>query len=116
MAPASTVDAQLEETSVCQQEQIENGDKSQSATELRGGSARGRGVRFALLLLCLFLGNFLVGYVRPSPGSGRMLSSGPNRDGPALIVLKDSSCIGTLTPVITDQFHSLSDLGWYQTA
>lgn len=28
----------------------------------------------------------------------------------------DSSCIATITPVLTDEFHSLSDVGWYGIA
>ncbi|GAB7355313.1 hypothetical protein MBLNU459_g5847t1 [Dothideomycetes sp. NU459] len=28
----------------------------------------------------------------------------------------DSSCIGTITPVLTDEFHSLDDVGWYGIA
>ncbi|PMD45628.1 putative efflux pump antibiotic resistance protein [Hyaloscypha variabilis F] len=47
-----------------------------------------KGIRFALLFTCILLGSFFIGY--------------------------DTSCIATLTPVITDQFHALGDLGWYQ--
>jgi hypothetical protein len=29
---------------------------------------------------------------------------------------QDTSCIATLTPVITDQFHALNDIEWYLVA
>ncbi|KAJ5784891.1 uncharacterized protein N7503_010103 [Penicillium pulvis] len=48
------------------------------------------GIRFALLFTCILLGSFFIGY--------------------------DTSCIATLTPAITDQFHALNNLGWYQIA
>ncbi|KAJ5094686.1 hypothetical protein N7456_010547 [Penicillium angulare] len=47
------------------------------------------GVQLIGLLLCLFLGNFTIGF--------------------------DSSCIGTLLVVLTDDFNALEDIGWYQT-
>jgi hypothetical protein len=28
----------------------------------------------------------------------------------------DSNCVATIIPVITDEFHSLNDVGWYGTA
>ncbi|KAJ5671166.1 hypothetical protein N7507_000293 [Penicillium longicatenatum] len=48
------------------------------------------GIRFALLFTCILLGSFMIGY--------------------------DTSCIATLTPIITDHFHALNYLGWYQVA
>ncbi|EME46920.1 MFS transporter-like protein [Dothistroma septosporum NZE10] len=68
-------------------DQESNGNEQ---TDTDSAEIHPRGFRLFLLLISLFLGNFLVGY--------------------------DSSCIGTLTPVITDQFNALNDLGWYQTA
>ncbi|KAJ5289223.1 hypothetical protein N7478_002253 [Penicillium angulare] len=47
------------------------------------------GIQLIGLLLCLFLGNFTIGF--------------------------DSSCIGTLLVVLTDDFNALEDIGWYQT-
>ncbi|KAH8806146.1 putative efflux pump antibiotic resistance protein [Xylogone sp. PMI_703] len=66
-----------------------DGGRNHSVTNVQAGSARNlEGGRLVLLLICLCLGSFLVGY--------------------------DSSCIGTLAPVITDQLHALNDLGWFQ--
>ncbi|KAJ5775632.1 efflux pump antibiotic resistance protein [Penicillium nucicola] len=46
-------------------------------------------VQLIVLLSCLFLGNFTIGF--------------------------DSSCIGTLLVILTDHFDALQDIGWYQT-
>ncbi|WPG99008.1 Hypothetical protein R9X50_00181000 [Acrodontium crateriforme] len=51
---------------------------------------RPKGIRFAVLFCCILLGDFFVGY--------------------------DSSCVATLAPVITDQFNSLNQVGWYGTS
>ncbi|KAF3770557.1 hypothetical protein M406DRAFT_33124 [Cryphonectria parasitica EP155] len=51
---------------------------------------RPKGVRFAIVYGCILLGDFFVGY--------------------------DTSCVTTLTPVISDEFHSIGDVGWYGIA
>ncbi|KAJ5993977.1 hypothetical protein N7451_009701 [Penicillium sp. IBT 35674x] len=58
--------------------------------EMSGNTNGLNGIRFALLLTCILLGSFFIGY--------------------------DTSCIATLTPVITDEFQALNNLGWYQIA
>ncbi|RAL06827.1 putative efflux pump antibiotic resistance protein [Aspergillus homomorphus CBS 101889] len=99
MAPASTArtsgerndNGQTGLSSISSHEAARDSGKIQpKASEPAGSAHELKGIRFVLLLACLFLGNFFVGY--------------------------DSSCIGTLTPLITDQFHALNELGWYQTA
>lgn len=49
-----------------------------------------KGIKFAILFICILLGDFFVGY--------------------------DSSCVATLTSVITDEFGTINDVGWYGTA
>lgn len=88
-ASESTADVQLEgrendrvkSTSIRLQEPVKDNEKNQYETDERCGSTQDHGVRFVLLLICLFLGNFLVGYVRQER-ERRMLSSDPNRDEP----------------------------------
>ena len=65
--------------------------------------------KFAILFSCVLMMNFLIGYV----------SSKSRRDSESTELTRhwqDTSCIATLTPVITDQFHALHDLGWYTVA
>lgn len=64
-----------------------------------------KGIRFTLSFTCILLGSFFIGYVRVTCHK---------RDRQADCLFQDTSCIMTLTPVITDQFHALSNLGWYQ--
>lgn len=63
--------------------------------------------RFAILFTCIILGSFLIGYVRISFYIVEHYVDDQ---------LQDSSCIATLTPVITDDFHALNNIGWYQIA
>ncbi|OKL60712.1 hypothetical protein UA08_03986 [Talaromyces atroroseus] len=73
------------------QEQATADAKSECEVEQNSENVQGpKGIKFALLFTCILLGSFSIGY------------------------LKDSSCIATLTPVITDQFRALNDIGWYQ--
>ncbi|KUI65597.1 Putative HC-toxin efflux carrier TOXA [Cytospora mali] len=51
---------------------------------------RPKGFRFAVVYSCILLGDFFVGY--------------------------DTSCVTTLTPVISDEFHAIGDVGWYGIA
>jgi len=51
---------------------------------------RPTGLTFAVVYACILMGDFAVGY--------------------------DTSCVTTLTPVITDEFNSIDDLGWYGIA
>ena len=51
---------------------------------------RPKGFTFAVVYACILMGDFVVGY--------------------------DTSCVSTLTPVITDEFASIDDLGWYGIA
>ncbi|KAJ5833514.1 hypothetical protein N7474_001825 [Penicillium riverlandense] len=78
----------------CSQEHTRTGAESGSAAsqaDKKPENIHGpKGIRFALLFTCILLGSFFIGY--------------------------DTSCIATLTPVITDQFHALNDVGWYQIA
>ncbi|EED23138.1 efflux pump antibiotic resistance protein, putative [Talaromyces stipitatus ATCC 10500] len=53
-----------------------------------------RGLRLALILLSLYLSVFLV----------------------ALVMLWDRTILATAIPKITDEFHSLDDIGWYGSA
>jgi hypothetical protein len=70
---------------------------------------RPKGVRFALLYLCILLGSFSIGYVRDT-------SSQRSQTCQANASLQDTSCVATLTPTITDEYHSLKDIGWYAIA
>ncbi|KAJ5619235.1 hypothetical protein N7510_003219 [Penicillium lagena] len=69
---------------------VESGSATAQVDEKPENDHRPKGIRFALLFTCILLGSFFIGY--------------------------DTSCIATLTPVITDQFHALNDVGWYQIA
>ncbi|KAJ5087945.1 hypothetical protein N7456_011561 [Penicillium angulare] len=51
---------------------------------------RPRGIRFVILFLSILAGDFFVGY--------------------------DSSCVATLTSVISDDFGGLNEIGWYGTS
>ncbi|KAK6405762.1 hypothetical protein LTR95_018732, partial [Oleoguttula sp. CCFEE 5521] len=51
---------------------------------------RPTGFKFAVVFACILLGDFFVGY--------------------------DTSCVATLTPVITAEFHAIDNLGWYGIA
>lgn len=51
---------------------------------------RPTGLRFAIVFACILFGDFFVGY--------------------------DSSCVATLTPVLSDEFHAINDVGWYGIA
>nr|OQO22982.1 hypothetical protein B0A51_08261 [Rachicladosporium sp. CCFEE 5018] len=51
---------------------------------------RPTGFKFAIVFACILLGDFFVGY--------------------------DTSCVATLTPVITAEFHAIDNLGWYGIA
>ncbi|KAH8811527.1 putative efflux pump antibiotic resistance protein [Xylogone sp. PMI_703] len=51
---------------------------------------RPKGFSFAVVYTCILFGDFFTGY--------------------------DSSCVGALTPVITNEFGSLDDVGWYGIA
>ncbi|KAJ5621967.1 hypothetical protein N7528_005199 [Penicillium herquei] len=51
---------------------------------------RPKGVRFAILFASILAGDFFVGY--------------------------DSSCVATLTSVISDEFGGLNEIGWYGTS
>lgn len=51
---------------------------------------RPKGFKFAVAYSCILLGDFFVGY--------------------------DTSCVTTLTPVISDEFHAIGDVGWYGIA
>lgn len=51
---------------------------------------RPKGFAFAVVYSCILMGDFIVGY--------------------------DTSCVTTLTPVITDEFQAIDDLGWYGIA
>jgi hypothetical protein len=51
---------------------------------------RPTGFRFAVVFACILFGDFFVGY--------------------------DSSCVATLTPVLSDEFHAINDVGWYGIA
>ncbi|KAF5873175.1 putative mfs transporter protein [Botrytis fragariae] len=53
-------------------------------------------VKFALIFGTLLLSTFVIGFV------------GANAT--------DSNCVATIIPVITDEFHSANDIGWYGTA
>jgi hypothetical protein len=76
--------------------------------ETSGEAQNITGRRFAILFACLLLGNFFVGYVRIATLFGNAFD--------ADFQLKDTSCIATLTPIVTDQFQALNDLGWYTIA
>ncbi|KAJ6115716.1 hypothetical protein N7523_006133 [Penicillium sp. IBT 18751x] len=52
--------------------------------------ARPKGARFVILFLSILAGDFFVGY--------------------------DSSCVATLTSVISDEFGGLNEIGWYGTS
>ncbi|KAJ5201681.1 uncharacterized protein N7498_006344 [Penicillium cinerascens] len=52
--------------------------------------SRPKGIRFAILFLSILAGDFFVGY--------------------------DSSCVATLTTVISDEFGNLNEIGWYGTS
>lgn len=67
-----------------------------------------KGIKFALLYSCILLGAFLTGYVG--------VTVGHLQDCSANIRRKDTSCIATLAPVITDEFNALNNLGWYAIA
>lgn len=58
---------QVKSTSDHLQQPAKDAEKNQTETDENGGSTQYRGVRLVLLLLCLFLGNFLVGYVCYQP-------------------------------------------------
>nr|OQO17924.1 hypothetical protein B0A51_12855 [Rachicladosporium sp. CCFEE 5018] len=51
---------------------------------------RPAGSKFAIVFACILLGDFFVGY--------------------------DTSCVATLTLVITAEFHAIDNLGWYGMA
>jgi hypothetical protein len=100
--------------------QITPQSKKEAVPEIREGPAtakdnesvenvnRPKGARFALLFISILLGSFFMGYVCiHTLGKDSRTDSHP---------FKDSSCIVTLTPVITDDFHALTDIGWYSIA
>jgi hypothetical protein len=51
---------------------------------------RPKGFAFAVVYACILMGDFVVGY--------------------------DTSCVTTLTPIVTDEFNAIDDLGWYGIA
>ena len=61
---------------------------------------------FVLLITCILLGSCLL------ETAGGCLPQKCQADGCRRIPIS----FATLTPVITDEFHSLNDLGWYQIA
>ncbi|KAJ5570579.1 uncharacterized protein N7459_010009 [Penicillium hispanicum] len=71
-----------------------------SASEEIENPARPRGVRFVILFLSILAGDFFVGYIDLAD------SSRPAE-------LQDSSCVATLTSVISDEFGALNEIGWY---
>lgn len=74
-------------------------------------TGRPQGTRFALLFVSILLANFAIGYVRIHLRLEKQILEQRTDH-----VLQDTSCIATLTPVITDQFQALQDLGWYTIA
>ena len=66
-----------------------------------------------LIMAALYLAVFLVTLVRPAPFPGSDFS--PCRLD-CLLELQDQNIISTAIPRITDEFHSLDDIGWYGTA
>ncbi|KAJ5300658.1 uncharacterized protein N7443_005660 [Penicillium atrosanguineum] len=66
-----------------------NPNAASSGDEFENAS-RPKGIRFAILFLSILAGDFFVGY--------------------------DSSCVATLTTVISDEFGSLNEIGWYGTS
>lgn len=65
-----------------------------------------------IIMAALYLAVFLVTLVRPpvpSPGLGLYITL-------LTIYLQDQNIISTAIPRITDEFHSLEDVGWYGTA
>jgi hypothetical protein len=89
----------------CDDAASQDGDRLDEAQDPN----RPKGVRFALLYLCVLLGSFFIGYVRDT---GLPTIANCQTDAS----LQDTSCVATLTPIITDEYHSLKDIGWYAIA
>ncbi|OKL60564.1 hypothetical protein UA08_03943 [Talaromyces atroroseus] len=79
----------VQEASVAHSGKELDSGKETASHQNSGEPPRLQGAKLILLLSCLFLGNFTIGF--------------------------DSSCIGTLIVILTDQFDALQDIGWYQT-
>ncbi|KAJ5500747.1 Major facilitator superfamily domain general substrate transporter [Penicillium expansum] len=65
-------------------------EAAESAEEGVENPERPKGIRFVIVYSCILLGDFFVGY--------------------------DTSCVTTLTPLISDEFKAIGDVGWYGIA
>ena len=99
-----------------QTEKIEKKEAAASVAVAAAGAAAApypSNQKRILIMTALYLAVFLVTLVRPAPFPGR--NSLPCRlDN--LLETQDQNIISTAIPRITDEFHSLDDIGWYGSA
>lgn len=81
----------------------------ESAEEGTENPDRPKGIRFVIVYSCILLGDFFVGYV--SRFCLLQLCLALTR-----FVLQDTSCVTTLTPLISDEFKAIDHVGWYGIA
>ena len=84
-------------------------EAAESAEEETENPDRPKGIRFVIVYSCILLGDFFVGYV--SRFSLLQLCLALTR-----FFLQDTSCVTTLTPIISDEFKAIDDVGWYGIA
>lgn len=84
-------------------------EAAESAEEETENPDRPKGIKFVIVYGCILLGDFFVGYV--SGFCLLQLCLALTR-----FVLQDTSCVTTLTPLISDEFKAIDDVGWYGIA
>jgi hypothetical protein len=84
-------------------------EAAESAEEGTENPDRPKGILFVIVYSCILLGDFFVGYV--SRFCLLQLCLALTR-----FVLQDTSCVTTLTPLISDEFKATGGVGWYGIA